>query len=544
MDHLQNHSDKKHISVINYDNAQCRLKRTINKFFLKSFFIIVISQFRIKDDDLPLGIFNKSCSQFYSFEKFVFQTFFENFLITKFCSSVNILKKNYTLSLYYKKSNNLNHYLFYNSVIFFDKLNNSMFWQNKDFFHNMFNICPLTFFHLSHVLLSIQKFALPIFYTNIPNGKMYGNCHKLPKRSCQEKKNVYKINISVFHYIWNYFKDIKFYDFFKITSISKLKKQRLSSDFYYFSISQFDQILTQMNFLDAIMAKSQIEFCAKKATVINELFEKIQFNLYFTQCNKQRSLYYGQCFFNINYYSKLYLLDYYVKNESNRLKILNSSELLSLNRALINKCHPEIELFQNCCSHFYKQAQNSYKHKKKIHFKPLKYNFEQFSFQQSNVEQLNIKYEQEYKDCYNIINKLIDNNLVSYEKKEKSTYIQTNVLYKSRHEFMSSIKEKNNQLLSLKLKKQFDSRLILESIQKECGEKWHSFAINLFYQARLVHSLSMSNKLSKFYLIKHIHLHFSKCKCLTNRKWQQTLNIIKSHSLYVASQKIDLLISC
>ena len=270
---------------------------------------------------------------------------------------LEIIKKNCLLSLEFSfndigKSFNIKHILFSKNVIYFKNLNDKSFWKHKAFFTQLFNLTPKTYFNLANVFLMIQKLSKTIFYTNLFKRKFDSN--KRSKRSAQQKDNCYKIDKRLFNKIWNFFPDVSPYDFFKITSIYKIKKERLSTKFYIFSISHFDQILTQLDFVDVMMSESESQFCVKRENLLSYFFKKIHFTHYQFQaciCNSicictEKCNFYGEHLFDINIYSRLYLLNTFLLYDSKiYYNLFTNTELQMLKSLLNNNLHPEMKQF-------------------------------------------------------------------------------------------------------------------------------------------------------------------------------------------------------
>ena len=109
-----------------------------------------------------------------------------------------------------------------------------------------------------------------------------------------------------------------FFNFFKMANVSLLKKQRLSSVYYRFPISNFDQILEQCFMVDCLFSKTQLEEAVSRQNVINSAFEKINLFEIFpcsqNVCDKSNynriNSFYGQSFhLNMNTYSKIYIIN-------------------------------------------------------------------------------------------------------------------------------------------------------------------------------------------------------------------------------------------
>ena len=103
-----------------------------------------------------------------------------------------------------------------------------------------------------------------------------------------------------------------------MANVSLLKKERLSSVYYRFAISNFDQILQQCFMVDSLFSKTQLQDGVSRQNVINSAFEKINLFEIFpcsqNICDKSHynriNSFYGQSFYlNINTYSKIYIIN-------------------------------------------------------------------------------------------------------------------------------------------------------------------------------------------------------------------------------------------
>ena len=103
-----------------------------------------------------------------------------------------------------------------------------------------------------------------------------------------------------------------------MANVSLLKKQRLSSVYYRFPISNFDQILQQCYMVDNLFSKTQLQEGVSRLNVINNAFERINLFEIFpcsqNICDKSHynrvNSFYGQSFYlNINTYSKIFIIN-------------------------------------------------------------------------------------------------------------------------------------------------------------------------------------------------------------------------------------------
>ena len=327
---------QKTLEIIDYDKvSESELKTQIIKNFLSIKFLMIITSFFVNKKLLPTHYKKKNVDQKINYKFSCFQPYLANFFLTSELPKIKILSFNNFFDTDIKMSKSkLDFYYFNQLYMYVENRNKEKFWTNIHFFYNLFNLQKSTFQKIFHVCLKIRNESEPIYFSNIVCKDKFVNVLKkrLRKKSPQ-LPNCYKIRISTFQQIWNFFPEIKLLpNFFSLSNLVLLKKERLSSVYYTFSIARLDQIIEQCFFLDSLVSKSQIEFAVSRNNVINSAFDRVNlFSIFPCSqkiCNSKRveSFYSNSFYTSMNTYSKIYILNRIILS-NNAFQIFSKKEI-------------------------------------------------------------------------------------------------------------------------------------------------------------------------------------------------------------------------
>ena len=310
------------VRIIDYDIVNEKdLKTQIIKNFLSTDYLLILTSFSVKRDNLPTKYNKKNVFQKIKYVYSLFKPFLSTFFLKHEEEKLQIFRLKSFFDTDIKiKTDRLKFYHFYQLYTCMDNANKGKFWRNNFFFYNLFNLEKSTFIKFFHVLLKIRDNCTPIFYSTIVDKGNFDNVlNKRLRKNCPQLPNSYIILKSTFEQIWNFFPEIScFFNFFKMANVSLLKKERLSSVYYRFPISNFDQILQQSFMVDCLFSKTQLEEAVSRQNVINSAFDKINLFEIFpcsqNVCDKSNynriNSFYGQSFYlNMNTYSKIFILN-------------------------------------------------------------------------------------------------------------------------------------------------------------------------------------------------------------------------------------------
>ena len=327
---------QKTLEIIDYDKvSESELKTQIIKNFLSIKFLMIITSFFVNKKLLPTHYKKKNVDQKINYKFSCFQPYLANFFLTSELPKIKILSFNnfFDTDIQMSKSK-LDFYYFNQLYMYVENRNKEKFWSNIHFFYNLFNLQKSTFQKIFHVCLKIRNESEPIYFSNIVCKDKFVNVLKkrLRKKSPQ-LPNCYKIRISTFQQIWNFFPEIKLLpNFFSLSNLVLLKKERLSSVYYTFSIARLDQIIEQCFFVDSLVSKSQIEFAVSRNNVINSAFDRVNlFSIFPCSqkiCNSKRveSFYSNSFYTSMNTYSKIYILNRIILS-NNAFQIFSKKEI-------------------------------------------------------------------------------------------------------------------------------------------------------------------------------------------------------------------------
>ena len=319
----------RNVRILNYDIiAEEDLKCEIIKHFLSKDYVLLITSFSVKRQNLPKQYNKKNVLQKIKYVYSLFKPFLSNFFLKHEESKIEIFRLKSFFDTDIKiKTDKLRFYHFSQLYTCIEHANKGKYWKNNDFFYNLFNLDKSIFIKFFNVCLKIRSNCTPIFYSTLVNKCDFNNVlNKRLRKSCPQLPNSYMILKSTFDQIWNFFPEItSLFNFFQMAHVSLLKKERFSSVYYRFPISNFDQILEQCYMVDCLFAKTQLEEAVSRENVINSAFDRINlFELFPCSkkiCEKSNlnriNTFYGQSFnLNMNTYSKIYILNTVILSEN------------------------------------------------------------------------------------------------------------------------------------------------------------------------------------------------------------------------------------